>query len=491
MTNSQPLLGDNFDLLLRPQASSKPENEALTVSQISQKIKQNLERTFSNVRIQGELLGVTCRDKEKGHIYFSLKDDDASLACVIWFGLKRLKFPLKDGDKVICIGNISSYPVGSRYQLNVTEVIPDGEGAILRMLEERRKKLEKEGLFASERKRPLPKFPKLVGVITSPTGDVINDIMNRLRDRFPLPILLWPVAVQGSNCAKQVVAAIKGFNQIPPEGLDTPTGHISRPDILIVARGGGSLEDLLPFSDEDVVRAAANSEIPLISAVGHDPDWMLIDFAADVRAPTPTGAAEMLSQNKDDLIVQIKGYVPHMYQYVSSIINHYQDVMRTLKVPSLDKIICDKEQRLEDRFEVLKNKLENKFLEKMNVLNRQHLKAPTDLISVCERNLDAKIFPLEHALKNKIQDLTNKFELQSKLLESYSYQRVLDRGFAVVSDTNGMLVSNKNLAEANDVLNVQFADGTIRVFTKEQKSFEKKKKSSKKDTENSIQGVLL
>lgn len=491
MTNTQPLLGDNFDLLLKQQMSSRSEDVPLTVSQISQKIKSNLEKTFAKIRVQGELLGVTCRDREKGHIYFSLKDDNASLSCVIWSGLKRLDFPLKDGDKVVCVGNISSYPAGSRYQLIVTEIIPDGEGAILRMLEERRKKLEKEGLFAAERKKSLPRFPKVVGVITSPTGDVINDITNRLRDRFPLPVLLWPVAVQGTNCAKQVVTAIEGFNKIPPEGLDTPTGHIARPDVLIVARGGGSLEDLLPFSEEIVVRAVANSEIPLISAVGHDPDWMLIDFAADVRAPTPTGAAEMLSRNKDELILQIQKYIPHMYQYVTSIISHYKDVMRNIKVFSLEQIVNEKEQRLDDRFDMLKNKLENKLLAKINELNKQHLKAPTELISLCERRLIEKSFPLERVLEKKIQELTSKFELQSKLLDSYSYQRILDRGFAVVTDKSGVLVSNKELAQKQEELNVQFADGILQVFTKQQKSFDKKKKSSKREIEDSNQGLLL
>ena len=263
--------------------SNMPE---FTVSEISQAVKRTLEGNFERIRVRGEVSKPNYHSS--GHLYFSLKDEGAVIDAVCWRGtVGRLRFRLEHGMELVVTGRVSSYPGSSKYQIVIDQAELAGEGALLKMLEERRKRLAAEGLFDEARKRPLPYLPEVIGVITSPTGAVIRDILHRLADRFPRHVLLWPVAVQGDNAAAQVVAAIAGFNRLQPGG------PVPRPDLIIVARGGGSLEDLMPFNDEAVVRAVVASGIPLISAVGHETDTTLIDFASDRRAPTPTAAAEM------------------------------------------------------------------------------------------------------------------------------------------------------------------------------------------------------
>jgi len=255
-----------------------------SVSEISQAVKRTLEGAFERVRVRGEISGF--KRAASGHLYFALKDEEAKLDAVCWrLSAGRLAVTPEDGLEVVAIGRVSSYPGRSSYQLVVESLELAGEGALLKLLEERRKKLAAEGLFDAARKRPLPFLPEVIGVITSPTGAVIRDILHRLEDRFPRRVLLWPVLVQGEGAKEQIAAAINGFNAI------RPGGPLPRPDLLIVARGGGSLEDLWAFNEEIVVRAAAASTIPLISAVGHETDTTLIDHAADRRAPTPTAAA--------------------------------------------------------------------------------------------------------------------------------------------------------------------------------------------------------
>src|SRR5947209_4625674 len=257
-----------------------------TVSELSNALKRRIEESFSYVRVRGEISGF--KRHSSGHCYLALKDADAVLEAVCWRGTAlRLTMKPEDGMEVVCTGRLTTFPGRSKYQLVIDTMELAGFGALLKLLEERKQRLAAEGLFAEGRKKKLPFLPQLIGVVTSPTGAVIRDILHRLADRFPRRVLIWPVAVQGEGAAAQVAAAIAGFN-----GL-APGGSIPRPDLLIVARGGGSLEDLMPFNEEIVVRAAAESTIPLISAVGHETDTTLIDLAADKRAPTPTAAAEM------------------------------------------------------------------------------------------------------------------------------------------------------------------------------------------------------
>ncbi|MFB2593791.1 exodeoxyribonuclease VII large subunit [Paracoccus sp. p4-l81] len=272
-------------------ASNTPD---FTVSELSGAVKRMIEGEFARVRVRGEIGRVS--RPASGHVYFDLKDANAVLAAVSWKGhVARLSTRPEEGLEVIATGRLTTFPGQSKYQLIVDEIEPAGEGALMAMLEKRRKALAAEGLFDPARKRPIPFLPQVIGVITSPSGAVIRDILHRLRDRFPRRVLIWPVAVQGAACAPEVARAIRGFNALQPGG------PIPRPDVLIVARGGGSLEDLWGFNEEIVVRAAADSTIPLISAVGHETDTTLIDHAADLRAPTPTAAAEKAVPVRADL----------------------------------------------------------------------------------------------------------------------------------------------------------------------------------------------
>ena len=280
-----------------PQNGNQPE---FTVSELSGAVKRVIEGEFGLVRVRGEVGRVS--RPASGHVYFALKDDRASLDSVSWKGqVAKMQVRPEEGMEVIATGRMTTFPGQSKYQLIVEDMAPAGAGALMAMLEKRRALLAGEGLFDAARKRPIPYLPGVIGVVTSPSGAVIRDILHRLRDRFPRHVLIWPVAVQGQNCAADVAAAIKGFNALPAGG------DIPRPDVIIVARGGGSLEDLWGFNEEIVVRAAAGSDIPLISAVGHETDTTLIDYAADLRAPTPTAAAELAVPVRADLIAWADG----------------------------------------------------------------------------------------------------------------------------------------------------------------------------------------
>src|SRR5947199_2069783 len=291
--NDQPL--DAATAWGEPARANLPE---YTVSELSQALKRSVEENFSYVRVRGEISGY--KRHSSGHCYFALKDAEAVLDAVCWRQTAiRLPIRPEDGMEVVCTGRLTTYPGRSKYQLVVDSIALAGIGALLRLLEERRQRLAAEGLFAAERKKKLPFLPQVIGIVTSPTGAVIRDILHRLADRFPRRVLLWPVAVQGDGAAAQIAAAIDGFNRIAA-GASVP-----RPDLLIVARGGGSLEDLMAFNEEIVVRAAAASAIPLISAVGHETDTTLIDFVSDRRAPTPTAAAEMAIPARADLLADV------------------------------------------------------------------------------------------------------------------------------------------------------------------------------------------
>jgi exodeoxyribonuclease VII large subunit len=278
-------------------AAARGNLPEFTVSELSSALKRRIEESFSYVRVRGEVSGF--KRHSSGHCYLALKDSDAVLDAVCWRGT-ALKLTVKpeDGMEVVCTGRLTTFPGRSKYQLVIDTMELAGIGALLKLLEERKQRLAAEGLFDPARKKKLPFLPRVIGVVTSPTGAVLRDILHRLNDRFPRHVLLWPVAVQGETAASQVAAAIAGFNQI------APGGRIPRPDLLIVARGGGSLEDLMAFNEEVVVRAAAASTIPLISAVGHETDTTLIDFASDRRAPTPTAAAEIAVPVRLDLIAE-------------------------------------------------------------------------------------------------------------------------------------------------------------------------------------------
>jgi exodeoxyribonuclease VII large subunit len=438
-------------------ASNLPE---FTVSEISQAVKRTLETSFERVRVRGEVSKPNYHGS--GHLYFSLKDENAVIDACAWRPtVGRLKLRLEHGMEVIVTGRVSSYAGSSKYQIVIDSVELAGEGALLKMLEDRRKRLAAEGLFDADRKRPLPYLPEVIGVITSPTGAVIRDILHRLADRFPRRVILWPVKVQGDDAAAQVVTAIRGFNALP-EG-----GRVPRPDVLIVARGGGSLEDLMPFNDEEVVRAAAASAIPLISAVGHETDTTLIDFAADRRAPTPTAAAEMA--------------VPVRAELLDEIIDHGQRLVR-----SLTRLAEEMTQRLDGWIERLLNAPRAYFAGRRDRLARLAAALPTPKQQLAQARLK-----LDHAVANLGQGLatllTRKqhaferaagllrpeavadrldrgrmlLESLAALLDSYSYERVLARGFALVRDAADHPVASAAAVVPGAGLTIQFADGEV------------------------------
>ncbi|MGL4324757.1 MAG: exodeoxyribonuclease VII large subunit, partial [Beijerinckiaceae bacterium] len=326
-----------------PDAASPTNAPEISVSELSGALKRTIEDAFGHVRVRGEISGYR-GPHSSGHVYFTLKDQNARIDAVIWKGVfGRLRFKPEEGMEVIATGKVSTFPGSSKYQIVIEQLEPAGVGALMALLEERRKKLGAEGLFDPARKQLLPYIPNVVGVVTSPTGAVIRDILHRLSDRFPRHVLVWPVRVQGETSAAEVAAAIRGFNAF------TPGGRMPRPDVLIVARGGGSLEDLWGFNEESVVRAAAESGIPLISAVGHETDWTLIDLAADVRAPTPTGAAEMAVPVRSDLISNVDDLARRLSGASRRRITHLRNELRGASrgLPQPGALLAVPRQRLD------------------------------------------------------------------------------------------------------------------------------------------------
>jgi exodeoxyribonuclease VII large subunit len=392
------------------------QSPVFSVSDLAFALKATVEETFGFVRVRGEI--GDCKQASSGHWYFTLKDTGAVMDSVCWRGTAE-RFPVRpeEGLEVICSGRITTYPARSKYQLIVDSLEPAGQGALLALLEQRKAALAKEGLFDSNRKQELPWLPRTIGVITSPTGAVIRDILHRLSDRFPCPVLVYPVLVQGDGAAAQITHAINTFSAMP---IDNPL----RPDVLIVARGGGSLEDLWCFNEESVVRAAANCSIPLISAVGHETDTTLIDFAADRRAPTPTAAAEMAVPVREELLNSL---THALYRLQTAWQREYQrrtDYVRLLsaRIASPQRLFEFNQQRVDDLSERL-SKAFNRFL------HQKH----------------------------------TQLETLQKLLQTLSYQGVLERGFAFVTDEAGKAVSSQGKAAQEPRLTVHFKDGVVRV----------------------------
>ena len=430
-------------------------NPVYSVGEFSHVIKKLVETNFSYVRIRGEISRPSFPGS--GHVYFTLKDTEGTIAAIIWkYTLPRLSLKPEEGMEVICSGKVTTFAGQSKYQIIVESMEVAGEGALLKMLEDRRKKLLKEGLFNQENKKPIPYLPKTIGVITSPSGAVIKDILHRLSDRFPSHVYLWPVAVQGEGSAQQVSNAIDKFNQL------TNGTTIKKPDLLIVARGGGSLEDLWSFNEEIVVRSVFNSSIPVISAVGHETDTTLIDFVSDLRAPTPTGAAEKSVPVRDELIARIGELNLRLKTSFSNKLNKNKDqlnnLIRLLGKP--DQIFDNKNQKLDFIYKDIENLFKNIFVEQKNKISQftQRLIPPKILIS----NLDSKQQLLDIKFKNYLENiLTNKeIKLNSmiQLLEASSFNRVLDRGFALVMDNNGKIIKLSSEAPKNANVKIKFAD---------------------------------
>ncbi len=412
----------------------------MTVSQLSAAIKRTVEDGFARVRVRGELSGT--KRAASGHFYAALKDDNALIDMVMWKGqAARLAFRPEDGIEVIATGKLTTYPGRSKYQLVVESLEVAGEGALMLLFEKLKARLGAEGLFDQERKQPLPRLPRVIGVVTSPTGAVIRDILHRLADRFPMHVIVWPVLVQGDGAAAQVANAIRGFDAI------TPGGPVARPDLVIVARGGGSIEDLWAFNEEVVVRAIADCRIPTISAVGHETDTTLADYAADRRAPTPTAAAEMavpVRAELQELLLQRAGRMiaaANRHQALAG--ERLAALARHL--PKREALYAPQRQRLDDAGD------------RLDRAQRQRLAMTAERLATrgaaLRPSLLARRWDRDRATLDGL----------GRLLDSLDPRALLSRGYAMVRDEAGSIVTGAARAQAAGHLRLQFADGEVPV----------------------------
>jgi len=506
--------------MLHPHPMSPPlvtNNPELTVSELSAALKRTLEDRFGTVRLRGEISNYR-GPHSSGHAYFCLKDQTARIDAVIWkTTFMRLKVKPEEGLEVIATGKITTFAGKSSYQIVVETIEPAGVGALMALFEARRRQLASEGLFDENRKRALPFLPRTIGVITSPTGAVIRDILHRITERFPRPVLLWPVRVQGETAAAEVTAAITGFNALPASGLlSGQQGPTTRPDLLIVARGGGSLEDLWAFNEENVVRAAAASEIPLIAAIGHETDWTLIDYAADLRAPTPTGAAEKAVPVRADLLTSLNDLQRRHAGAIFRMLDRRRSDLRALLrgLPQADALFAAPRQRLDRAGARLTTTclrmLDQRSLTLGRLAHRLSRQAPHASLARMAQRLDARSRDLRRAsvllqerrhqkldhlggrltqslilglrlerdrIQNRRQHLgTLETRLQSaisrrleqqhtrlaalgQLIRSLGYKSVLARGFALVRDEHSIPLRRAADITNGALLTLEFADG--------------------------------
>ncbi len=440
----------------------RPNLPEYTVSELSAALKRSIEQGFAYVRVRGEVSGF--KRHSSGHCYLALKDTEAVLDAVCWRGTaQRLALKPEDGMEVVCTGRLTTYPGRSKYQLVVETMELAGVGALLKLLEERRKRLAADGLFAEERKKKLPFLPAVIGVVTSPTGAVIRDILHRLADRFPRRVLLWPVAVQGEGAAQQVAAAIEGFNRLAPGGA------VPRPDLLIVARGGGSLEDLMAFNEEIVVRAAAASAIPLISAIGHETDTTLIDYASDRRAPTPTAAAEMAVPVRLDLLAELDAKAVRLAGALSRLLTERRARIAGLArgLPDPRSILDTARQRLDDRAERLlvgfRALLGVKRHRLDSAAERLGGAALPALLERARARLDDMAPRLRHAATRFLAHERHRLDACGGRLETYgqALRDTLARGFAVIREASGAIIDTAAALAPGDALTIEFHDGTL------------------------------
>jgi exodeoxyribonuclease VII large subunit len=483
-----------------------------SVGDLASALKRTLEDAFGHVRLRGEISGFRGQHGS-GHAYFSLKDGNARIDAVVWKGtFNRLRQRPQEGLEVVATGRITTFPGKSSYQIVIETLEPAGIGAWMALLEERKRVLAAEGLFAAERKRPIPYLPRVVGVVTSPTGAVIRDILHRLEDRFARPVLVWPVRVQGEGAAEEIAAAIRGFNAL------APGGPIPRPDVLIVARGGGSIEDLWAFNEECVVRAASDSAIPLISAVGHETDTTLIDFVSDRRAPTPTGAAEMAVPVRADLVAELVDLGRRQREAVTRRLDRERSDLRALvrAMPDVDAFLAGKRQRLDlaearlgpalagnarvyrlrmggivERFArhpptlalaTARGRL-SRVGDRPEAALRHHAARKGEALAYLGRRLVvARDGTLGRVRAEQVRSRDRLGALQARLIQagtrsierradrlaglagllgSLSYRAVLARGYALVRDRDGTPI--RAAAEASRHMTLEFADGSVAV----------------------------
>ena len=441
--------------------SSDATNAAeFTVSEISYAVKSSIEEQFGYVRVRGELGRVS--RPASGHIYLDLKDERSVLSGIIWRGAaNKLAVKPEQGLEVVATGKLTTFPGQSKYQMIIDRMEPAGAGALMALLEERKKKLAAEGLFAQERKKRLPHLPAVIGVVTSPTGAVIRDILHRVQDRFPVHVIVWPVRVQGESCSEEVAAGVRGFNALPQGGV------IPRPDLLIVARGGGSLEDLWGFNEEAPARAVAESEIPVISAVGHETDVTLIDYVADVRAPTPTGAAEIALPVRSELVATLGDLHLRQYGAIARMIDRRRADLRSASraLPQPRDILALARQRFDMASSRLGQSLITSTQGRRSRLDMATARLRPALVS--DRIMAQRDRVADRGERlNRISLLTveqkrKQLEATSRLLESLSHKGVLARGFALVRDRDGKPIRRANHINGGQSLRLEFADGQI------------------------------
>ena len=425
-----------------------------SVAEFSKAIKLTIENAFGYVKISGEITGF--KRASSGHLYFNLKEENAVLTAVCFRNqANAIDFEIGDGLQICASGKITSYEGRSNYQIIVDKIEIAGIGAILEMIEKRRKKLAEEGLFDAVYKKSLPFFPKIIGVITSETGAVIEDIKHRILNRCPLHLLLYPSAVQGDKASREIIAGIKYFN-----GL-----KINRPEVIIIARGGGSFEDLLPFNDEDLVREVFKSEIPIISAVGHETDFTLIDFVADVRAPTPTAGAEFVTPVLEDLKNNLKNLEKNINNSIDNFFSKNLTALRNLErnLLSPQKFLENSQQKIINFSEKIEYSAKN-FLEN-NFLKIQKIAIKSDFIFERIKILQQKIFYNFEAIKKNIENnlMQKNIRLEGfvSTIKSCNYQQMLERGFAVLKDKNNRLIINCEDLKNQQKFTIKMHDGEV------------------------------
>jgi exodeoxyribonuclease VII large subunit len=495
-------------------ADRLPNSPEFTVSELSNALKRTVEDAYGHVRVRGEISGFR-GPHSSGHCYFALKDTTSKIEAVIWKGVHgRMRFRPQEGLEVIATGKLTTYPGSSKYQIVIEALEPAGIGALMALMEERKRKLAAEGLFDEARKQLLPSLPQVIGVVTSPTGAVIRDILHRLNDRFPRRVLVWPVRVQGEGSAEQIAAAIHGFNALPERG------RIPKPDLLIVARGGGSLEDLWSFNEEIVVRAAAESMIPLISAVGHETDVTLIDFAADRRAPTPTAAAEMAVPVRAELLLEVASLARRAMACWQRGLEHRRAELRSVAraLPGAAELLAIPRQRLDTvagalpralkgnthahyrRFAQADARLTLRVLrahlahaterlamtgDRLGLSARSQLHRRRDRFAALEARLKAsrlanakaqrqllardreRALRLAERARRALTMLIERHRARvvhdGQLLAALSYRSVLTRGFALVRDADGHPLHAAAAVGPGAALSLEFADGRVAV----------------------------
>jgi exodeoxyribonuclease VII large subunit len=447
------------------------------VSELAGAIRRTLEGAFGRVRVRGEI--TECKRYPSGHVYLSLKDENAKIESVIWkTSLRALSLQPENGVEVIATGRISTYADRSKYQLVIDRLEYAGEGALLARIEALRKKLLAEGLFEEARKRRLPMLPQVIGVVTSERGAVIQDIRTTIARRFPRRLLLWPVPVQGNGAAERIAAAIRGFGALPERG------RVPRPDVIIVARGGGSLEDLMAFNEEVVVRAAAASPIPLISAVGHETDTTLIDYASDRRAPTPTAAAELAVPARTDLLAALAQTTARLNSITAHAMNaaRLRLVRVERRMPDLPARVADYRRRLDEAGEWLPEALLSLLRRKREGMSRLHLPHPREGIAARRGHVALLGHRMEHGwarllhgktrerpllafsaapVQSMLREKRARLEGCSARLESVSYQSVLDRGFALARNEKGEPLTRAAAVAPGSRLSLVFSDGSV------------------------------